>query len=165
MKRNNRAYTLTPGGTPVKGHTRMSTIAHRLAEVRAASGLGVRPFAERITQAGYAVSYGSVSAYEREDGTEKVPADYVAAVCDAFNINPSWLLLGIGPRERTTQDGADPFVAGAAFAVEKMMTAIREIVEATGSGVDDGSDRYEQLAQEIQEAAYRAETRQRRQTK
>lgn len=164
MKRNNRAYTLTPGGTPVKGHTRMSTIAHRLAEVRAASGLGVRPFAERITQAGYAVSYGAVSAYEREDGTEKVPADYVAAVCDAFNINPSWLLLGIGPRERTTQDGADPFRAGAAFAVEKMMTAIREIVEATGSGAD-GSDPYEQLAQEIQEAAYRAETRQRRQTK
>lgn len=164
MKRNNRAYTLTPGGTPVKGHTRMSTIAHRLAEVRAASGLGVRPFAERITQAGYAVSYGSVSAYEREDGTEKVPADYVAAVCDAFNINPSWLLLGTGPRERV-QDGADPFRAGAAFAVEKMMTAIREIVEATGSGVDDGSDPYEQLAQEIQEAAYRAETRQRRQTK
>lgn len=164
MKRNNRAYTLTPGGTPVKGHTRMSTIAHRLAEVRAASGLGVRPFAERITQAGYAVSYGSVSAYEREDGTEKVPADYVAAVCDAFNINPSWLLLGIGPRERTTQDGADPFVAGAAFAVEKMMTAIREIVEATGSGAD-GSDPYEQLARELQEAAYRAEMRQRRQTK
>lgn len=97
---------------------------------------------------------------------KSVPSgDTLAAIIQKYpRVNPMYLLLGTGPRERV-QDGADPFRAGAAFAVEKMMTAIREIVEATGSGVDDGSDPYEQLAQEIQEAAYRAETRQRRQTK
>lgn len=96
---------------------------------------------------------------------KSVPSgDTLAAIVQKYpRVNPIYLLLGTGPRERV-QDGADPFQAGAAFAVEKMMTAIREIVEATGSGAD-GSDPYEQLARELQEAAYRAETRQRRQTK
>lgn len=41
------------------------------------------------------LSHSSVLDYEK--GTEP-PATYIAAFCDAFAINPTWLLFGTGPR-------------------------------------------------------------------
>lgn len=119
----------------------MSTIAHRLAEVRAGAGLGVRPFAERVTEAGYKVSYGAVSAYEREEGTEKIPAGYIAAVCDAFGVSPEWLLLGVGPRERAGEDAESSARLLAADLLEDIAARLR-----SGSA---------QAAREIPAEAYR----------
>lgn len=75
----------------------MSTIPERLAKVRADWGVSVREFAERLKAVGYDVSYGSVQLYEKEDA--KVPAEYLAAVCRAFEKSPAWLLMDVGPED------------------------------------------------------------------
>lgn len=122
---NDCAYTLTRSARRVKGYERVSTIAHRLAEVRARAGLGVRPFAERVKEAGYPVSYGAVSNYEREAGPEKIPAGYLAAVCEAFRVSPEWLLLGVGPRERAGEDAESPARHLAADMLEDLAAQLR----------------------------------------
>ena len=73
-----------------------STIPERLLAVREAEGLALRPFAERLTVEGFATSAATVGGYEN-GRTEKIPADYVAAVCRVFGCSPAWLLSGEGP--------------------------------------------------------------------
>lgn len=86
--------TRRPG---VKGCVQMEGIGARLKRVRDCSGLGTRPFAERLKPEGVSVKHSTVASYERASGTEKIPGDYLAAVCRAFGVNPGWLLLDRGP--------------------------------------------------------------------
>jgi PAS domain S-box-containing protein len=72
----------------------MYSISDRLRSVRERTGLSVRGFATALEKdAGYGVSHSSVSEYE---GGRTVPANYIAAVLRAFQINPTWLLTGEG---------------------------------------------------------------------
>lgn len=116
---------ITPRVHPVKVCVRMESIASRLAALRRDLGLSTRKFAELVTEAGYPIRHSTVGSYEREEGTEKIPADYLAAVCIAFRVNPTWLLLNVGPRVWEITDTDDPYRRGredvAAAVVELLM--------------------------------------------
>lgn len=69
-------------------------IQERLKRVRAEEGMSLREFARAVEErAGYEVSHSSVSHYEKE---RAVPARYVSAVAEAFDVDPRWLLEGEG---------------------------------------------------------------------
>ena len=89
-----RKDTLTVPAGCVKGCIRLEALTDRLRRVRKDSGLGLRRFAERVSDAGYAISHAAVSDYER--GEARVPAEYVAAVARAFDLSPAWILAGEG---------------------------------------------------------------------
>lgn len=73
----------------------MKTIPERLAWARERTQLSLRDFAEVVVkEGGYEITYATVLKYEKPDA--KVPADYVAAVADAFDLRPAWLLTGSG---------------------------------------------------------------------
>lgn len=59
--------------------------------MRRAEGLTLREFGERV-----GVSHAAVGGYEPGGKTDKIPADYVARVCEAFGVSADWLLLGRG---------------------------------------------------------------------
>lgn len=79
-------------GSAVKVPERMSAIPYRLREVRRWNKLTTRQFATRLKQAGYDVSAATVSSYEREDGTNKIPAEYVVVVAREFKQPLAWLV-------------------------------------------------------------------------
>ncbi len=83
----------TPVGTP----DFLPEIRGRLKVVREGLGLGVRGFADGVSMAGYEVSQASVSGYEKET---MIPAEYLAAVCTAYDVNPAYLLWGELPEQR-----------------------------------------------------------------
>lgn len=56
-------------------------------------------FADGVSRTGYEVSQSSVSGYENET---TIPAEYLAAVCTAYDINPAYLLWGELPEQRQT---------------------------------------------------------------
>ena len=72
-------------------------IRGRLKVVREGLGLGVRGFADGVSMAGYEVSQASVGGYENET---MIPAEYLAAVCTAYDVNPAYLLWGELPEQR-----------------------------------------------------------------
>jgi transcriptional regulator with XRE-family HTH domain len=81
----------------------MSTIHSRLRELRDEERLSERQFAERVSAAGrtgWKVTNTSTRNYELggSGGSAKVPSDYVAAVCKAFNVRVEWLVLGEEPK-------------------------------------------------------------------
>lgn len=106
----------------------------------------------RLGEAGKKLGLSSEAVRLLYRGKSVPSGDTLAAIVRAYpRVNPMYLLLGTGPRERTTQDGADPFVAGAAHAVEKMMGAIREILETTGSSADGAArERTERERRELE---------------
>lgn len=108
----------------VKGFVRVSTIADRLRELREGAGLSLQDVADRLKAVGYSVSKQTVSSYESESGTEKIPAAYVSAFCQAFEISASWLLLG----EKTEgKVGEDAFSFGIWSATEDLVDMIDDL--------------------------------------
>ena len=89
----------------------------RLKVVREGLGLGVDAFADGVGRAGYEVSQASVSGYENET---MIPAEYLAAVCTAYDINPAYLLWGELPEQRKTPAHA-----------ERVLEVIRDVASAT----------------------------------
>ena len=85
--------------TPVRIPDFLPEIRGRFKEVREGLGLDVRGFADGVSRAGYEVSQASVSGYEDET---TIPAEYLAAVCTAYDINPAYLLWGELPEQRQT---------------------------------------------------------------
>lgn len=95
------------------------TIARRLAEIREWRNLSARYMADELTANGYKVSDVAVLGYEKEKesdekATQKIPGEYLAAVCRVYGVNPRWMLLGEGPRRLLEEPGAAPFRDGAA---------------------------------------------------
>ena len=90
---------------------------HVLAKVRTGSGQNWSGFADRVSEAGFKVSGRRVRAYE-EGTTEKIPLEYVEAVCSAFGTFP-----GIFFSQAQSAD-ATPSEA------EHQLAAIREYNEA-----------------------------------
>jgi hypothetical protein len=72
-------------------------IRSRFRAVRERLGLGLGGFADGVSRTGYEVSQASVSGYENET---TIPAEYLAAVCTAYDINPAYLLWGELPEQR-----------------------------------------------------------------
>lgn len=71
------------------------SIAGRLAQIRAERRLSAEKFAGVVKAGGYPVTDVTVLAYESEEGTKKIPGDYLAAVARVFpEASPAWLLLG-----------------------------------------------------------------------
>lgn len=65
-------------------------IGERLLEVRKEKGLSQKAFAQAL-----GVSKGAISSHEN---AVQVPGSaIIAAVCERFDIEPRWLLLGEGP--------------------------------------------------------------------
>lgn len=95
----------------------LPAIRGRLKEIRHDLGLGVRGFALGISDVGYEVSQASISGYE--NGTT-IPAEYVAAVCEAYDINPTYLIWGEAPKERQEPDEA-----------ARKLAALRGLIDAT----------------------------------
>ena len=58
-----------------------------LTKVRTEAGLSCDEFADRVSDAGFAVSGRRIRAYE-EGTTRMIPLDYVEAVCRAFGTSP-----------------------------------------------------------------------------
>ncbi len=90
----------TPVGTP----DFLPEIRGRLKVVREGLALGVRGFADGVSMAGYEVSQASVSGYENET---MIPAEYLAAVCTAYDVNPAYLLWGELPEQRQSPAHAE----------------------------------------------------------
>ena len=90
--------------TPVGIPEFLPEIRGRLKVVREGLGLGVRGFADGVSMAGYEVSQASVSAYENET---LIPAEYLAAVCTAYDVNPAYLLWGELPEQRQSPTHAE----------------------------------------------------------
>ena len=97
----------------------VSGVATRLAQVRADLGLVSRGFAAGLSEVGLNVSHTSVMEYEK--GTT-VPVPYLAAVCEAYDINPAYLIWGEPPERREP-----PTLAA------KKLRAVREVLDATES--------------------------------
>lgn len=77
----------------------MKDISDRLASARARQDLSLRAFAKALEErVGHRVSFDSVRRYEAGDTVP--PADYLAAVCRAFDVDPAWMLLGTGSMRR-----------------------------------------------------------------
>ena len=74
-------------------------IRGRFRDVREGLGLDLGGFADGVSRTGYEVSQSSVSGYENET---TIPAEYLAAVCTAYDINPAYLLWGELPEQRQT---------------------------------------------------------------
>jgi hypothetical protein len=72
-------------------------IRGRFRDVREGLGLDLGGFADGVSRTGYEVSQASVSGYENET---TIPAEYLAAVCTAYDINPAYLLWGELPEQR-----------------------------------------------------------------
>lgn len=105
----------------------------RLREAFEAAGISQAELARRTN-----TTPPSVSDWFRRGAMPS--GDAMLRLPEALGVSADWLLYGTGPRERTTQDDADPFQAGAALAVKKMMAAIWEILETTGLSAD-GAER------------------------
>lgn len=101
----------------VKHSDYLPAIRGRLKDIRLDLGLGVRGFARGISKVGYEVSQASISGYE--NGTT-IPAQYVAAVCEAYDINPTYLIWGEPPKQRQQPDEA-----------AKKLAALRGLIDAT----------------------------------
>ncbi|MDE2570345.1 MAG: helix-turn-helix transcriptional regulator [Sphingomonadales bacterium] len=72
------------------------SIGGRFLEVRKARGLKQTDVAEAI-----GISHGAVVNYEK--GRDP-PADAIIAFSKAFNVNPMWLLMGIGRADQSSTD-------------------------------------------------------------
>ncbi len=79
-------------------------IRGRFRDVREGLGLGLGGFADGVSRTGYEVSQASVSGYENET---MIPAEYLAAVCTAYDINPAYLLWGELPEQRQSPAHAE----------------------------------------------------------
>ena len=77
----------------------------------------MRGFADGVTGAGYEVSQASVSEYENET---TIPAEYLAAVCTAYDINPAYLLWGELPEQRRSPAHA-----------ERVLETVRDVPSGT----------------------------------
>ena len=75
-------------------------------------------FAEGVIRAGCFTDKTSVGNYEKHT---TVPAAYIAGVCDAYDINPSYILWGEPPKERRAPASA-----------ERALEIIRHVSKATG---------------------------------
>lgn len=83
-------------------------IPSRLLEIRERlNGTGkpmpARLWAELLQMNDFQISHSTVLAYESPEGTEKIPAGYLAVVCQIFTVNPMWLLMGSGLPLFTTE--------------------------------------------------------------
>ena len=72
------------------------SIGGRFLEVRKARGLKQTDVAEAI-----GISHGAVVNYEK--GRDP-PANVIIAFSKAFNVNPMWLLMGIGRADQSSTD-------------------------------------------------------------
>lgn len=68
-------------------------LSDRLREVRKIFSLGQQAFAQKIGS-----SQSTVSAFEK--GDRKPDVDMIIHICDIFNVNINWLLLGVGSMAR-----------------------------------------------------------------
>ncbi|HEX7090896.1 MAG TPA: helix-turn-helix transcriptional regulator [Longimicrobiales bacterium] len=72
---------------------------------------------------------------------KSVPSgDTLAAILRAYpRVNPSWLLLGIGPRERPPGNGISGYAAGKLDAATRLFDAAAELLEEAKreAGQDD----------------------------
>lgn len=66
-----------------------TTLADRIRKVIADSGLSLPSFSARC-----GVSKSALTYYR--DGTRLPQADFLQALCNGFNVNPAWLLMGWG---------------------------------------------------------------------
>lgn len=71
-------------------------IGGRFLEIRKARGLKQTDVAEAI-----GISHGALVNYEK--GRDP-PAEVIIAFSKAYNVNPAWLLMGIGRAEQTSVD-------------------------------------------------------------
>lgn len=117
----------------------MESIASKLARLRAELGLSTRKFAAAVSEAGYPIAHSTVGSYEREEGTDKIPAGYLAAVCLAFGKSANWLLLEVGPPDLGVAEAGDPYRRGrsdvAAAVVELLIPDLMP-----GDGVKEGDE-------------------------
>ena len=88
---------------------------HVLAKIRTRSGLNWSGFADRVSEAGFKVSGRRVRAYE-EGTTEKIPLEYVEAVCSAFGTSPGVFFSQARSADTTPSEA------------ERQLAAIREIL-------------------------------------
>ena len=66
------------------------TIGSRILEIRQAASLPQKEFAQRL-----GVSKSAVASYEKDQQTPG--SSVLMSICDYFNVEPRWLLLGEGP--------------------------------------------------------------------
>lgn len=105
----NRKRTIQPSARSVNNHLTGDTIGDRVKALREAAELELRPFAEYVARmGGFRRSHSAVAKYE--SGSEP-PAEFIAAVCRAFGVNPGWILLGDEPIYATSPTTAERIVA------------------------------------------------------
>ncbi len=76
----------------------METLSNRLERARLDLHLSQRKTARMVQKAGYTgtANGGSIGKYEK--GINVPGVEYVRAFCEALDVNPGWLLSGIGRR-------------------------------------------------------------------
>lgn len=107
----------------------MNDIHDRLATLRERRRLSLRQFADLVVERGrYDVSHDSARRYE--DGTTRIPARYLAAVCRAFGISAEWMLLGREP----AVPPPPPLVEAAFQEIADIITRVRRLESSRGAG-------------------------------
>lgn len=100
---------------------------------------------------GVEVSHVSVIRYEKG---ERVPgADYVAAIGSAAKVSLEWIMLGQGPRDAATTNGADPFFVGLAVMASRVIDAVQETMQnnAPANGRGDHGALFREAANRLRE--------------
>jgi hypothetical protein len=140
IRTNNRSYLLQApssdaqtlpalGDSIFNGPTSMHNMSSRLLSVRERSGLSLRHFVETL-EAHTGVSFAHDSARRYERRSSRIPATYVGCVCRVFDVNPGWLLFGIGPRTPRPLSS-----------IERAFTEIARVVHRVEDAGDACSDR------------------------
>lgn len=96
------------------------------------------------------VSGEAVRLLYRGKSTPK--GDTLASIVEAYpEVNPSWLLTGMGPRTRAHEHGADPYSAGAAEAVRRVRKTLevieQELATSAAADVDDRREKGRRAAE------------------
>lgn len=117
----------------------MPTLGERLRAVREGRRMSLREFAAHLSaHGGPEVSHATVGKYEH--GT-RVPAEYAAAVAEAFDVAPRWLLLGEGSMTAVR----DPVLNNALEQIAGAIEELRAIPRPVRSQIEDFFDRTPEL--------------------
>lgn len=113
-----------------------TAIAKRLAEIRSGQELSAQAFADQLdARADYRVSYVTVLAYESEEGTKKIPAEYCLAVARAYGL-PIEYVMGMtdDPRPPAPPSAAEQALDMTERQLQQVMATLAAVRRAQALG-------------------------------
>lgn len=117
-------------------------IAERIKKIRKSANLGQQEFAKKL-----GTSQSTVSAFEKKD--RKPDIEMAIHICDIFNTNIQWLLLGSGPMyvdEKNSQTG-DMSPASSTYLSTQLVENITSKKNKTGDMSQDAIPLYQRVVE------------------